>query len=169
LKIAGTLLGSVIERQKAIQRQLEQEKQFRELVENAIVGIYRSTPDGKLLMANPALAKMLGYDSPEDLIYSVTDLATQVYADPAHREDFKRMIKEQGSIQNFIVPLKRKDGSKIWAAISGRAVYDANGRLLYYEGFVVDITARKRSRGTFDPPSRSTSSALQARFRASTT
>jgi PAS domain S-box-containing protein len=145
LKIAGTLLGSVIERQKAIQRQLEQEKQFRELVENAIVGIYRSTPDGKLLMANPALAKMLGYDSPEDLIYSVTNLATQVYADPAHREDFKRMIKEQGSIQNFIVPLKRKDGSKIWAAISGRAVYDANGRLLYYEGFVVDITARKRT------------------------
>ncbi|MFA0784998.1 GAF domain-containing protein [Fervidibacter sacchari] len=145
LKIAGTLLGSVIERQKAIQRQLEQEKQFRELVENAIVGIYRSTPDGKLLMANSALAKMLGYDSPEDLIYSVTDLATQVYADPTHREDFKRMVEEQGSVQNFIVPLKRKDGSKIWAAISGRAVYDANGRLLYYEGFVVDITARKRA------------------------
>ncbi|MEJ7613194.1 MAG: GAF domain-containing protein [Candidatus Fervidibacter sacchari] len=145
LKIAGTLLGSVIERQKAIQRQLEQEKQFRELVENAIVGVYRSTPDGRLLMANPALAKMLGYNSPEDLIYSVTDLATQVYADPTHREDFKRMVEEQGSVQNFIAPLKRKDGSKIWAAISGRAVYDANGKLLYYEGFVMDITARKRA------------------------
>jgi PAS domain S-box-containing protein len=145
LKIAGTLLGSVIERQKAIQRQLEQEKQFRELVENAIVGIYRTTPDGKFLMANPALARMLGYDSPEDLIYSVTDLATQVYADPAHREDFKRMVKEQGSVQNFIVPLKRKDGSKIWAAISGRAIYDAEGKLLYYEGFVIDITARKQA------------------------
>jgi len=145
LKIAGTLLGSVIERQKAIQRQLEQEKQFRELVENAIVGIYRTTSDGKFLMANSALAKMLGYESPEDLIYSVTDLATQVYADPAHREDFKRMVEERGSIQNFIVPLKRKDGSKIWAAISGRAVYDANGKLLYYEGFVMDITARKRA------------------------
>ena len=145
LKIAGTLLGSVIERQMAMQRQLEQEKQFRELVENAIVGVYRSTPDGKLLMANPALAKMLGYDSPEDLIYSVTDLATQVYADPTHREDFKRMVKEQGSVQNFIAPLKRKDGSKIWAAISGRAVYDAEGRLLYYEGFAIDITARKQA------------------------
>jgi len=145
LKIAGTLLGSVIERQKAIQRQLEQEKQFRELVENAIVGIYRTTPDGKFLMANSALAKMLGYDNPENLIYSVTDLATQIYADPAHREDFKRMVEEQGSVQNFIVPLKRRDGSKIWAAISGRAVYDANGGLLYYEGFAMDITARKRT------------------------
>jgi len=145
LRIAGSLLGSVIERQRATERQLEQEKQFRELVENATVGIYRSTPEGRLLMVNPALARMLGYESPEEAISSITDLATQVYTDPIHREDFKRMIAEQGFVQNFIVPLRRKNGDIFWAAVSGRGVYSPDGKLLYYEGFVLDITARKRA------------------------
>jgi len=145
LKIAGSLLGSAIERQQAIEHQIEQERRFRELVENATVGIYRSTPDGKFLMANSALAQMLGYKTPDELISEITDLATQVYVDPSHREDFKRMIAEQGAVRNFIVPLRRKDGEIVWAAVSGRWVYDADGRLLYYEGFVLDITARKRA------------------------
>ncbi|MCS7186101.1 MAG: GAF domain-containing protein [Armatimonadota bacterium] len=145
LRIAGSLLGSVIERQMATERQFEQEKQFRELVENATVGIYRSTPDGLLLMANPALAKMLGYESPEEAVSSITNLATQVYTDPNYREDFKRMMAERGLVQNFIVPLRRKNGEIFWASVSGRCVYAPDGRLLYYEGFVLDITARKRA------------------------
>lgn len=143
LKVAGSLLGSVIGWQNAIQRQLEREKEFRNLVENAVVGIYKSTPDGKLLTANLALAQMLGYESPQELVSSITDIATQVCLDPAHSEDFKRMIAEQGTVQNFIVPLKRKDGKVIWAAINGKAVYGPDGKLLHYEGFVLDITARK--------------------------
>lgn len=143
LKVAGSLLGSVIGWQNAIRRQFEREKEFRNLVENALVGIYKSTPDGKILMANPTLAQMLGYESPQELVSSITDLATQVYLDPAHREDFKRMIAEQGVAQSFITPLKRKDGKVIWAAISGKAVYGPDGELLHYEGFVLDITARK--------------------------
>lgn len=143
LKVAGSLLGSVIGWQNAIRRQFEREKEFRNLVENAVVGIYKSTPDGKLLMANPALAQMLGYQSPQELVSSITDLATQVYVNPAHREDFKRMVEEQGAVQNFIAPLKRKDGKVIWAAISGKAVYGSGGEPLHYEGFVLDITARK--------------------------
>lgn len=143
LKVAGSLLGSVIGWQNAIRRQFEREKEFRNLVENAVVGIYKSTPDGKLLMANPALAQMLGYQSPQELVSSITDLATQVYVNPAHRENFKRMVAEQGAVQNFIAPLKRKDGKVIWAAISGKAVYGPGGEPLHYEGFVLDITARK--------------------------
>lgn len=145
LRIAASLIGSVIERQKAIERQIEQERQFRELVENANVGIYRSTPNGYLLMANPALAHMLGYETPKEAIAAITDLASQVYANPTHREDFKRMIAERGFVQNFIVPLRRRNGEIFWAAVSGRAVYDTKGNLLYYEGFILDITARKKA------------------------
>ncbi|MFN3422660.1 MAG: PAS domain S-box protein, partial [Armatimonadota bacterium] len=145
LRIAGSLLGSVIERQNAVERQFEQERQFRRLVENAVIGIYRSTPEGQLIMANPALAQMFGYESPEEMISSITDLATQVYTDPTHREDFKRMINELGFVQNFIVPARRKDGKIIWVSISGRGIYSQDGKLLYYEGFVVDVTARKHA------------------------
>ncbi|MCX7643535.1 MAG: GAF domain-containing protein, partial [Armatimonadetes bacterium] len=145
LRIAGSLLGSVIERQQAIERQFEQERQFRELVENATVGIYRSTPEGQLLMVNPALARMFGYDSPEEMMASITDLSTQAYADPSYREDFKRMVAEQGFVQNLIIPLRRKNGETFWAAVSGRGVYAPNGKLLYYEGFILDVTARKRA------------------------
>lgn len=145
LRVAASLLGSAIERQKAAESQLDRERQFRELVENATVGIYRSTPQGRLLLANSALAQMLGYESPEEAIASITDLAQQVYADPSHREDFKRMIAEHGFVKNFIVPLKRRNQETFWAAVSGRAVYSSDGKLLYYEGFVLDITARKKA------------------------
>ncbi len=143
LRIAGSLLGSVIERQNAVERQFEQERQFRRLVENAVVGIYRSTPEGRLLMANPALAQMFGYESPEEMISSITDLANQAYVGPTHQEDFKRMIDEQGFVRNFTVPARRKDGKVIWVSLSGRGIYSQDGKLLYYEGFVIDVTARK--------------------------
>ncbi len=145
LRIAASLLGSVIERQRSIERQWEQERQFRALVEGATVGIYRSTPEGRLLLANPALAQMLGYEDPNELIASVTDLATQVYLNPQHRQDFVQMLLTKGVVHHFVVPLRRRGGRVIWAAISGRAVYNPDDSVRYFEGFVQDITARKQA------------------------
>ncbi|MCS7263956.1 MAG: GAF domain-containing protein [Armatimonadetes bacterium] len=145
LRIAASLLGSIIERQRAIDRELDRERQFRDLLENANVGIYRSTPEGRLILANPALARMLGYESPEEAMAYITDLAQQVYSNPNQREDLKRMIGETGLVQNFIAQLKRRNGEIFWASISGRGVYAPDGKLLYYEGFVLDISARKKA------------------------
>lgn len=143
LKIAASLIGNMIDRQRAIEQQQSQEQQFSELVSNSPIGIYRSTPEGRLLLANPALAHMLGYETPEEAVALITDLASQVYADPTYHEDLKRMMEEQGFVQNLIVPLKRRDGQIFWASVNDRAFYDAKGNLLYHEGFILDITARK--------------------------
>lgn len=141
-RITASLLGSIIERQKATERQIEQERQFRELVENANVGIYRVTPDGRFLLVNSALAQMFGYETPEKMIASVTNIVEQHLTDPRKCDEFMQMIAERGFVENFIVSFKRRDGEIFWASISGRGVYDREGNLLYYEGFIIDITAR---------------------------
>lgn len=142
LRIASSLLGSAIERQAAVQRQLEQEKQFRELVKNAVIGIYRSTPEGRFLMANEALARINGYSSVEELMS--LDIPTQIYLNPEDRERFKKLMVERGFVSNYRYPIKRKDGSIGWVAKWARAVEDESGKVLYYEGFVLDITEQVR-------------------------
>jgi PAS domain S-box-containing protein len=138
LRIAASLLGSAIERQMAMERQLEQERQFRDLFENAVVGIYRSTPEGRFLMANRTLARINGYDSVDELM--ALNIPEQFYANPQDRERFKRLMEEQGFVADFRYPIKRKDGSIGWIAEWARAVRDEVGRVRYYEGFVLDIT-----------------------------
>lgn len=138
LRVAASLIGSAVERQAATERQLEQERQFRDLFENAVIGIYRSTPDGYFLMANQTLAHINGYQSVAELM--ALDIPTQIYANPEDRERFKRLMEEQGFVADFRYPIKRKDGSIGWVAKWARAVRDKNGEVLYYEGFVLDIT-----------------------------
>ena len=138
LRIAASLLGSAIERQMAMERQLEQERQFRDLFENAVVGIYRSTPEGHFLMANRTLARINGYDSVDELM--ALNIPEQIYANPQDRERFKRLMEEQGFVTDFRYPIKRKDGSIGWVAKWARAVRDETGRVRYYEGVVLDIT-----------------------------
>jgi PAS domain S-box-containing protein len=117
---------------------------YRSFFENGVEGIFQTTPEGRVRAVNPALARMLGYDSPERFIVEVNDVARQLYASPKRREDFSRLLKEQGAVQGFEVQLIRRDGSMIWATLSARAVRDESGALLYYEGTASDITARMR-------------------------
>ena len=131
--------------QKRTQAALNQaEEKYRGIFENAIEGIFQSSPDGRFISANPAMARMFGYDSAEDLINDRRDIELQHYVDPHRRRVFEKLISEKGVVQGFELEAYRKDGSRIWTSENVRAVRDENDKLLYYEGIVEDITQRKQ-------------------------
>jgi two-component system, cell cycle sensor histidine kinase and response regulator CckA len=146
-KRTGTfgMYEDITDRRRAEQAQHEAEIRLQTLFDNAVEGIFQTTPDGKLLSANQALARMRGYDSPEELIASVTDLARDSYADPNARLEFKRRMERDGLVQTFEYQLVRKDGTKIWVSETARCVRDQAGEIVSYEGTMEDITQRKRS------------------------
>ncbi|MEO6244438.1 MAG: PAS domain S-box protein, partial [Opitutaceae bacterium] len=121
------------------------EDKFRAIFEHAAQGIFQTTPQGRFLSANPALARILGYDSPEALIREITDVGQQVYVDPADRPRVLELLSRHGAVTKFENQVRRKDGRIIWIAQSPREVRDPQGRLLYYEGSFEDITERKQA------------------------
>lgn len=120
------------------------EENFRSIFENALEGIFQSSPQGRFLSVNPALAQIYGYDSPQDMIEQITDIGKQLYVDPERRTEFRELLQRQGFAKDFEYRCYCKDGSIIWTQIDARSVKDNNGELLYYEGIVQDITDRKR-------------------------
>ena len=114
------------------------EQRYRELFQNVTAGVFQTTMDGKFMAANPALVRMLGYDSEDELIE--LDVARDVYMDPDHRENWARTMAEGGEVRNAELVLKRKDGTKIVVLENSRAVRDDEGRVLFYEGTLTDIT-----------------------------
>lgn len=146
-QIVGTFGVSrdITELKRAQERLEEAELKYRSIVVNALDGIFQTTPDGHYLSANPALARIYGFDSVEELIAERTNIGTQLYVDPARRLDFKRLLEANGRLEGFESQVYRKDGTVIWIAENARAVHDSKGQLVYYEGTVEDITARKRA------------------------
>jgi len=128
--------------EKALRRA---EEKYRSIVENAVEGIFQTTPEGGYLSVNPALARMYGYSSPGELMASVSDIGYQVYVDPSRRAEFKCLMEEHGVVRDFQYEVYRRDRKKIWLSESARAVRDDSGTILYYEGTVEDITERKRA------------------------
>ncbi|WP_017715722.1 adenylate/guanylate cyclase domain-containing protein [Kamptonema formosum] len=118
------------------------EERYHSIVENAIDGIFQSTPDGGYLSVNPALAKMYGYASPEELMESVQNIAKQLYVDPNRRLEFLAAIETNDAVSGFESKIYRKDGSTIWISETARGVRDSTGKLLYCEGIVSNITER---------------------------
>jgi len=118
------------------------EQRYRGIFEHAIEGIFQTTPDGHYLGANPALARIYGYGTPEELQRALRDIGRQLYVQPGRRAEFLAAVARDGKVSNFESQVYRKDGSIIWISENAVAVRDDFGRLLYYEGFVVDITAR---------------------------
>jgi two-component system, cell cycle sensor histidine kinase and response regulator CckA len=135
----------ISEQRRAEEGRRRAEEKFRSLFENAIEGIFQTSTDGRFLSANPALARMCGYSSPKEMMESVRDIGRTGYVDPQRREEYKRAIEEQGTVENFEYQIWRKDGAKIWISENSRAIRDANGKIVCYEGTVEDITERKRS------------------------
>jgi two-component system cell cycle sensor histidine kinase/response regulator CckA len=119
------------------------EEKYRSIFENAVEGIYQATLDGKYLSANPALARMFGYDWPEDLIAARGDIGQQEYIDPQLRLEFIRLIEQQGIVKDFVYEARKRDGTSVWLSASARAVRASDGRALYFEGTVKDITERR--------------------------
>ena len=119
------------------------EQKYRTIFENAMEGIHQTTDDGKIISVNPAGARMLGYDSPADLMTSFNLVHNHFYVQPGRREEFQRLMKSQGSISGFESEVYRKDNSTAWISESSHTVLDEQGNLIYYEGSSVDITERK--------------------------
>ena len=118
------------------------DEKYQAIFENASEGMYQTTPDGRFLTANTSMARFFGYDSAKELLDSVTDIGGQNYVHPEERERFKRIMEEKGVVQRLESQYRRKDGTMAWASESVRAVRDENGVILYYEGFLDDITER---------------------------
>jgi PAS domain S-box-containing protein len=131
-------------------RQMEEarrqaEAKYRTIFENAVEGIYQTTPDGRVLTVNPAMARMLGFASPDQLIAETTDLARQHYVDPERRAEFRGLLEERGEVHGFEAQVRRRDGALIWLSMTARAVRDERGVVVYYEGTAEEITERRRA------------------------
>jgi PAS domain S-box-containing protein len=112
---------------------------------NAPIGIFTFMPEGRIISANAALIRVFGYESPEELTASITDIATQLYADPADWEELMDILEAHGELFNHECQCRRRDGTKLWGAVNARAVRDEDGRIVVYQGFISDITEHKQA------------------------
>jgi PAS domain S-box-containing protein len=145
LGLVAQIFANALARKRSEQALRESEARYRSIFEESIEGIFRTSAEGKILLANPALAKMLGYDSVEALIRTITDIGREVWLDPEERSRFLHELEERGAIRGHECQFKRKDGKKIWVSLSTRPAPGPDGRIAYYEGLVEDITERKRT------------------------
>jgi PAS domain S-box-containing protein len=135
----------ITERKTAEKILLDAERQYRDIFDGAIEGIYRISPEGKPLAVNSALAKMLGYESAQEVVSTITDLAHQVWLDPSGRSRFLQLLEQHEVVRGYECQLKRKDGTALWVSLNSRRVFGKDGRALGIEGFIEDITERKRT------------------------
>ncbi len=119
------------------------EEKYHSVFDHLVEGIFQTTPDGKYLMANMALARIYGYTSPEEMIQGLTDISRDLYVLPGRREEFVKAMQENDLLSGFESQVRRKDGTLIWISENCRAVRDVQGRLLFYEGTVEDVTQRQ--------------------------
>jgi len=137
------MLEDITARKRAEEDLIKSEEKYRNIFENASEGIFQVTPDGRYLSVNPTLAKIHGYDSPEEMVLTVTDIAHQLYVDPSRRAELRRLLEEKGFVKDFEVMMRKKDRGLQWVSITSHTVKGTNGDTLYYEGMLQDITARK--------------------------
>lgn len=119
---------------------IQAEKKYRDIFEGAIEGIFQSSPDGRVLSLNTAMARMLGYKSPSEFKAKVKNLAQDVWADPEERAKYLQLLDERGELKGYECQCKRTDGKLIWVSLKVRRVNDKDGRVLYYHGFIDDIS-----------------------------
>ena len=143
-----TLVDADAAREAAVHALAEQrhaEESYRKLFEGSVDGIYVTTPAGALLNANPALARMMGYDSPEDLIRGVSDIAHTIYVHPAARAEYQSLMQRDGMVREFEYQVRARDSAVLWLSDSATAVRDETGEIIRYEGTVRDITDQRRA------------------------
>ncbi len=139
-----TIHCSIARQQERIEL-VEEKNNYYGLFDHLVEGIFRTTVNGHYLLANIALARIYGYSSPVELMASIKDIAGSLYVEHGRREEFVRLMQENDTLSGFESRIYRKDGTIIWIAENCRAVRDGQGKLLYYEGTVEDITERKRA------------------------
>jgi diguanylate cyclase (GGDEF)-like protein/PAS domain S-box-containing protein len=138
-QLADKVLRYATERTHTLKALKASEQRYRELFQNVTAGVFQTTVDGKFMAANPALVRMLGYDSEDELL--AVDVARDIYADAEHRDLWVRTMAEHGEVRNAELALRRRDGSRLVVLENSRAVRDTDGSVLFYEGTLTDITA----------------------------
>jgi PAS domain S-box-containing protein len=141
--LTESVFQSNIQLQKELKERRLAEYKYRTIFENAIDGIFQSTPDGRFVNVNPAMARMYGYDSAEDMVQSITDITSQLYIDSEVRASVRSRLENGEKVTGFETHEYRKDGSMLWTSMNAQTIHDADGNILYYEGTVEDITFRK--------------------------
>ncbi len=144
VRMAGTVVD-ITERKRSDEALRRAEEKYRNIFENSAHGIFQSTPAGRFLNVNPAMARLYGYDTTDELINAVSNIAEQFYVNPAERAIFVQILEENNVISRFETRNRKKDGSLIYISLNAHIVRDADGAILYYEGTVDDITVRKEA------------------------
>jgi len=134
--------NDVSRRKRAEESFARAEQKYRNIFEHAIIGIFQSTPDGKFLMMNPAMARMLGCESPAQALQEIRDISL-LYTDPELRQELQSKLQTDGAIQNLDQEFRRRNGTELWLSLNLRCIYNADGTAAYYEGTADDITERK--------------------------
>jgi len=135
----------ITERKRAEDARKQAEEKYRNIFENILEGIYRTTPAGRFVILNPAFARICGYASPEEMMEKVTDIANQLYANPEDRLRFRKLIVAEGQVKGFDVQFKHPTKGLVWVSIQSNPIRDEQGNILYYDGTIEDITERKQA------------------------
>ena len=143
IKHLGSQIAISLENARLHENLKRTEAEYRGIFENATEGIYRTSQDGRFLSANPAMARIFGYSSPEELMASITDVGHQLYVNPERRHQFLDLIRQRRPVSDFEVEFFRKDGSTFWASLHARPVYDETDALRFMDGIISDITEQK--------------------------
>ncbi len=141
-KLEG-FIEDITERKRSDEARREAEARYQGIFESALEGIYHTSPEGRLLVANPALARILGYDSPQALLAAVNDVGTQLYVEPERRNEMRALLERDGSVRAFEFQVFRRNSEVIWLSVNCVVQRDAEGKTLYYEGIIEDITDRR--------------------------
>jgi len=123
----------------------ESEEKYRSIFENIVEGIFQTTPEGHFISVNPAMARIHGFSSPEEMMTSITNIGEQLYLNPEDRKRYRAVLEEHRAVNGFEAQVYRKDGSIIWTSTSSHTVKDATGKVLHFEGTVEDITERRQA------------------------
>ena len=143
--VTAAIAGWLISLEKLQRDAAAKELHYQTIFEESLEGIYQTSPGGRWLSANPALARMLGYASPQDLLEAGLDLNREFYVDPGRRAEFRRLMEEHDLVQDFESQVRARDGRLMWISESARAVRDTSGDLRCFEGRTMDISARKEA------------------------
>ncbi len=144
LKILEEAFNNMVQKLSVSKKTIqESERKYRSIFENSVEGIFQTSPDGRFISVNNSMARYFGFTSPTEMLSYITDIALQCYANPEEKAESYKNINKKNRISDIERQFKRKDGSLFWGSESVRAVRDADDKLLYYEGTLVDITERK--------------------------
>jgi PAS domain S-box-containing protein len=146
IRLQRVLQNEIQRRQQADQALRLAENKYQSIFEHALEGIFQTSQAGNYIAANPALVKMYGYGSFDELANNINNIATQLYVEPHRRAEFIRLMQEHGRVLHFESEIRRRDGTTLWISENVRSILDEAGNFLYYEGTVDDITELKVAR-----------------------